>query len=118
MEGDKISKEFDLTASRWKKLGATELSGNLVTVPGISRRVEQSRQAVQRLVDIMTRDELLTQVENPKHKRAKYIKLTKKGQRVYEFLYIKQIEWAKGHLVNIEKAELETALVVLRKMTL
>jgi DNA-binding MarR family transcriptional regulator len=80
--------------------------------------VEQSRQAVQRLVDIMTRDELLTQVENPKHKRAKYIKLTKKGQRVYEFLYIKQIEWAKGHLVNIEKAELETALVVLRKMTL
>ena len=55
-EGDELTKEFGITSSRWKILGAAEMSEGPVTVPQIGRTMGQSRQAVQRLVDVMKKD--------------------------------------------------------------
>ncbi|EAR61319.1 MarR family winged helix-turn-helix transcriptional regulator [Neptuniibacter caesariensis] len=117
IDGDNMSREFNLTASRWKVLGTIGLSKQLLTVSEISRHVGQSRQAVQRLVDIMLDDGLLIMEENPNHKRAKYIKLTKLGQKIHERLYVKQIDWAKKYSADIDKKNLERTLEVLKQIS-
>lgn len=116
-EGDRLTKEFGLTSSRWKILGAVVMSPVPLTVPQIGRTMGQSRQAVRRLVDVMTQDGLLQQVDNPNHKRAKYIELTPKAKEIYGHLDEKQIEWADGCASGLTKKELETTLTVLRKIS-
>jgi DNA-binding MarR family transcriptional regulator len=116
-EGDRLSKEFGLTSSRWKILGAVSMSESLLTVPQIARTMGQSRQAVQRLVDVMSKDDLLKQVENPNHKRAKYIELTPKAEKLYNKLDKKQVLWAEQCSSGITKSELETTLNVLNKLS-
>lgn len=116
-EGDKLTKEFGLTSSRWKIIGAVKLSKEPLTVPQIGRTMGQSRQAVQRLVDIMTKDGLLQQVNNPNHKTAKYIELTPKAIKIYSKLDNKQILWANECSSELKKSELETTLNVLKKLS-
>jgi DNA-binding MarR family transcriptional regulator len=116
-EGDRLTKEFGLTSSRWKILGAVAMSPVLLTVPQIGRTMGQSRQAVQRLVDVMTRGGLLQHVDNPNHKRAKYIELTSKAKEIYGHLNEKQIVWADKCASGLTKKELETTLMVLRKIS-
>ena len=117
LEGDKMTKEYGLTASRWKILGAIQLSDTQLTVPEIGRQMGQTRQAVQRLVDVMTKDGLLQQVENPNHKRAKLVQLTQKSQNVYQQLDDKQITWADNLSAEIKKSDLETTLKVLKQIS-
>lgn len=116
-EGDKLTKEFGLTSSRWKIIGAVEMSTEPLTVPQIGRTMGQSRQAVQRLVDIMTKDGLLQQINNPNHKRAKYIELTPKAIEIYSKLGNEQFLWAKQCSSEFKKSELETTLDVLKKLS-
>ncbi|MCW8929990.1 MAG: MarR family transcriptional regulator [Gammaproteobacteria bacterium] len=117
IEGDKMTNEFGLTASRWKILGAIELSDTPLTISEIGRVMGQSRQAVQRLVDLMTKDKLLQQVENPNHKRAKFVQLTPQAKNIYLQLDKKQIQWAEGLSMDIKKSDLETTREVLKKIS-
>lgn len=116
-EGDKMTKEFGLTASRWKILGAVKLSGTPLTVPEIGRYMGQSRQAIQRLVDVMTKDGLLDQIDNPNHKRAKNVQLTGKAEMIYQKLDLKQIDWATKLSENLTKSDLEKTLHVLKHIS-
>lgn len=116
-DGDRLTKELGLTSSRWKILGALGRLNSSLTVPQIGRSMGQSRQAVQRLVDVMIKDGFLQLVDNPNHKRARYIKMTSLGEETYEHLYKKQIPWAESCSVNITIEELETALLVIEKLS-
>lgn len=116
-EGDGLSKEFRLTSSRWKILGAISMSEGLLTVPQIAREMGQGRQAVQRLVDVMSKDGLLYATDNPNHKRARYIQMTAKAEKIYANLSGKQIDWAARSSADLTESGLETALTLLRKMT-
>ncbi len=115
-EGDQLTKEFGITSSRWKILGAAEMSATPLTVPQIGRNMGQSRQAVQRLVDAMTKDGLLCLTENPHHKRAKYVELTPKGKTIFQQLWEKQIPWANQCSEGISVKDLETTLGVIGKI--
>jgi DNA-binding MarR family transcriptional regulator len=117
IEGDKLTKEFGITSSRWKILGAVMMSQAPLTVPQIGRAMGQSRQAVQRLVDVMTKDGLLKLVDNPNHKRAKYVALTSNAEKIYERLDEKQIPWANQCSEDLTVAELETTLAVIRSIS-
>ena len=55
-EGDAMTEKLGLTHARWKVIGAVALSQNGLTVPGIARVLGQSRQAVQRITDVMVKD--------------------------------------------------------------
>lgn len=116
-EGDKMTKEYGLTASRWKILGAISFSSTSLTVPQIGRAMGQSRQAVQRLADVMVKDGLLQTTTNPNHKRAKYLELTDKGKDVYEAMFEKQVPWAEDCAEGIEEQALENALDMIRMVT-
>lgn len=116
-EGDELTKEFGMTSSRWKILGAVEISQSPLTVPQIARSMGQSRQAVQRLVDVMVKDGLLNLVNNPHHKRAKYVELTPTAENIYLKLYQKQIPWADQCAADLTVEELEIALSVVKKIS-
>ncbi|MDN3698702.1 MarR family transcriptional regulator [Vibrio cortegadensis] len=116
-EGDEMGKEFGVSSARWKVLGAIIKLEQAVTVAEISRTMGQSRQATQRLVDVMVKDGLLDMRDNPNHKRAKLIDLTDEGKRVYNFLHIKQLSWAAKSSDELELRDLETTLATLQKMS-
>lgn len=115
-EGDKLTEELGLSSARWKVMGAIEKSDDLVTVSQIARIMGQSRQATQRVTDIMVKDGLLTWLDNPNHKKAKLVNMTEKGKEAYSLLDKKQEEWAESGAEGIERDELDKALITLQKM--
>ncbi|MGQ7286562.1 MarR family winged helix-turn-helix transcriptional regulator [Vreelandella venusta] len=116
-EGDQMGSEYGITSARWKVLGALYLAGEPQTVPQIARSMGLTRQAVQRLVDAMREDKLLFFQDNPGHKRAKLISLSEFGKTVFLKLDEKQSGWAMKCSRGITKAELETTLSVLKRIS-
>ncbi len=114
--GDELTKELGLTSARWKILGALSDSTKAMTVPDIAREMGQSRQAVQRLANEMTKDGLLTTRHNPNHERAKLLYLTDKGEAVFKKIMSKQIPWASSIASGIEKSDLLVVEKTLRKL--
>jgi DNA-binding MarR family transcriptional regulator len=116
IEGDKITEEFGLSSARWKVMGAIEKSNTLLTVSQIGRTMGQSRQATQRVADLMVKGGLLTWLDNPGHKKAKLVDLTDKGKQVYCLLDNKQEKWAALGVEGITREELDKTLITLNKM--
>ena len=115
-QGDDMTEGLGLTHARWKVLGAIALSNNGLTVPGIARVLGQSRQAVQRITDVMVEDGLLEYHENPKHKRSVLVLLSNQGKEIYNTLREVQDPWAIDATQDIPVEELETALRLIRRL--
>ncbi len=115
-EGDQMTEEFGLSSARWKIMGAIEKSEEKLTVPEIGRVMGQSRQASQRLVDVMANDGLVEYIENPSHKRAKHVLLTGEGKRIYTLLDEKQAVWAAAAASELSREELEVTLNSINKI--
>jgi len=115
-EGDRISEEFGLSSARWKIMGAIEKSDVRLTVPEIGREMGHSRQASQRIVDVMAKDGLIKFVDNPSHKRAKHVTLTAEGKRIYDFLDNKQALWAAKAAIELTREELDITFNTIQKM--
>jgi DNA-binding MarR family transcriptional regulator len=115
-DGDRMADRVGLTSARWKVIGIVALSSNGVTVPAIARALGQSRQAVQRITDVMASDDLIEYVTNPRHKRSSLVKLTEHGQEVYNSLRAVQDPWAIGLTDDVPAAELETALRLMQRL--
>ena len=115
-QGDDMTEGLGLTHARWKVIGAIALSNNGLTVPGIARVLGQSRQAVQRITDVMVEDGLLEYHENPKHKRSVLVLLSNQGKEIYNTLREVQDPWAIDATQDIPVEELETALRLLRRL--
>ena len=66
-----------------KNLGAIAQAERLLTVSEIARTIGQSRQAAQRLVNALKKDALIKMIDNPKHKRAKFVAFTEQGEKYF-----------------------------------
>lgn len=115
-EGDAMTEKLGLTSARWKVIGAIALSTNGLTVPGIAGVLGQSRQAVQRITDVMVSDNLLFYQINPRHKRSVLVTLTDEGKEVYKLLRDVQDPWAIETTEDIPIEELDSALRVVRRL--
>lgn len=115
-EGDAMTQNLGLTHARWKVIGAIALSTNGLTVPGIARVLGQSRQAVQRITDVMVEDGLLVYLPNPRHKRSVLVTLSDDGIAAYSQLREVQDPWAIATTEDIPAEELETALRLVRRL--
>ena len=116
IEGDRLTQVHGLSSARWKILGALARSDTPQTVSQIARIMGQTRQSVQRLVDIMYKDGILDCLDNPNHKRAKHVILSTKGNEVYAKLDEMWNPWASQHSSHINKEDLETTLATLKKI--
>lgn len=115
-EGDNMTENLGLTSARWKVIGVIALSNSGLTVPGIARVLGQSRQAVQRLTDVMVEDGLLHYRSNPKHKRSVLVTLTEAGTQAYHQLRDVQDPWAIENTEDVPIEELDTALRLVRRL--
>jgi DNA-binding MarR family transcriptional regulator len=115
-EGDAMTEKLGLTHARWKVIGAIALSTNGLTVPGIARVLGQSRQAVQRITDVMVEDGLLLYAPNPRHKRSVLVTLSDEGVTVYATLREIQDPWAINATDDIPTEELDVALRLVRRL--
>ena len=115
-EGDSMARAAGLTSARWKVIGVIALAHSGVTVPGIARVLGQSRQAVQRITDVMKHDGLLQYHSNPEHKRSPLVSLTDAGQDAYTALRAVQDPWAIDNTEDISAEELENALLLVRRL--
>jgi DNA-binding MarR family transcriptional regulator len=115
-DGDRMAEGVGLTSARWKVIGAVALSSAGITVPGIARSLGQSRQAVQRITDVMQTDGLIRYVENPRHKRSALVQLTDQGQQVYLSLRNVQDPWAIGLTDDAPVEDIETTLHYLQRL--
>ncbi|MDX1491132.1 MAG: MarR family transcriptional regulator [Pseudohongiellaceae bacterium] len=115
-EGDVMAQSLGLTSARWKVIGVVALANSGVTVPGIARVLGQSRQAVQRIADVMEQDGLIAYSPNPDHKRSVLISLTPQGQEVYTALREVQDPWAIESTEDISEEQLESALNLVRRL--
>ena len=115
-EGDALTEKLGLTHARWKVIGAIALSNAGLTVPGVARVLGQSRQAVQRITDVMVEDGLLVYQRNPKHKRSVLITLTEEGNHVYNMLREQQDPWVMENTQEIPIEELDQTLRLIRRL--
>ena len=115
-EGDQMAEALGLTSARWKVICVVALANSGVTVPGIARVLGQSRQAVQRITDVMEKDGLLRYQENPDHKRSVLVCLTDEGQDVYTALRAVQDPWAIENTEDVQVEELEIGLQLVRRL--
>lgn len=116
-EGDLLAKPQGISSARWKILGALSFSDTPLTVSQIARSMGQSRQSVQRLVDVMFQDGLLSFEDNPEHKRAKLVSMTPRGESIYANMEAIQIPWANEKSANIDSEDLEITLKTLRQLS-
>ena len=115
-EGDDMTEALGLTSARWKVIGVIALSSMGLTVPGIARVLGQSRQAVQRITDVMVTDGLLSYHSNPKHKRSVLVVLTEEGRTAYKDLRHVQDPWAIQNTDDIPIEELDAGLRLVRRL--
>lgn len=115
--GDQLTKEFCLSSARWKILGALARSDKPLTVAQISRVMGQTRQSVQRLVDIMQQQDLLSFIDNPKHKTAKLVNMSSSGLSIFQQLEQKQIIWVNQLASELDATDLKTTLNMLERLT-
>ncbi|MBL4820274.1 MAG: winged helix-turn-helix transcriptional regulator [Gammaproteobacteria bacterium] len=111
-----MTDDLGLTSARWRVIGAVALSSSGLTVPGIARVLGQSRQAVQRITDVMAEDGLLKYSFNPKHRKSKLVNLTEEGKRAYNLLREVQDPWALTTADDISQEDLQTSLFVIRRL--
>lgn len=116
-EGDMMAEQFGLSSARWKVLGAIAQAERLLTVSEIARTIGQSRQAAQRLVNALKKDALIKMIDNPKHKRAKFVAFTEQGEKVFWKLWNKQLPWAASGAKALTAVELHATFSAMKKLS-
>lgn len=117
VEGDKLSVPLGLSSARWKVLGALARSDTPLTVSQIARHMGLSRQAVQTLVNALSEAKLIVFLDNPDHKRAKLVALSKEGDVVYSRIEEVQIPWVNACASQLPIEDLKTTLETLKKLS-
>jgi DNA-binding MarR family transcriptional regulator len=97
--GDRLVVDLDLTSARWQVLGAIALSATPEPVARLARTMGLHRQGVQRIVNELEAEGIVALADNPHHRRARLVKLTRKGEALYHEAGRRQKPWAK-HLAK------------------
>lgn len=82
--GDRLVAPLGLTSARWQILGAIAFAERPQPVAWLARDLGASRQNVQRIVNDLEKDGIVSFEPNPHHKRAHLVVFTTKGRKVYE----------------------------------
>jgi DNA-binding MarR family transcriptional regulator len=112
--GDGMTKDLGLTSARWQVLGAIGKAPK--TVAEAARQMGLTRQNVQRIADWLVENGIAEFVDNPNHRRAKLVALTRKGMALRDRLGERQGKWANETGAQTTTAELAAAADVLRRL--
>ena len=110
--GDRLAMPIGLTSARWQVLGA--IDPGPLTVAQIARDMGLTRQSVQRLVNVLAAEGVVTFADNPAHKRAKLVQLTPRGRAMLDRISCVQVGWARQTTDGLTPEELQSASATLR----
>ncbi len=112
--GNAMAKPVGQTETRWQVMGVIEHGP--ATVAEIARVFGLARQSVQRTADALVRDGLAAYEENPRHRRAKLVRLTPAGVSVLRTIQMAQREWADALGAEVGEQDLRLAAEVLARV--
>lgn len=112
--GDTLARPAGQTSARWRVLAAVERQP--LTVAQIARAWSLARQSVQRVADALERDGLVAYEENPLHRRAKLVRLTRRGAEALAEIQAAQQQWADEVGARVGAADLDAAADVLARL--
>jgi DNA-binding MarR family transcriptional regulator len=79
-QGERVAVRSGQTQARWQVLSVVSSGG--FTVPQIARRLGVTRQSVQRVVNELHKDDLLSFVANPDHQTSRMVVISSKGKDI------------------------------------
>ncbi|SDJ96088.1 DNA-binding transcriptional regulator, MarR family [Mesorhizobium muleiense] len=93
--GDRLVAPLGLTSARWQILGAIVAAERAQPVAWLARDLGANRQNVQRIVNDLAKEGLVSFAPNPHHRRAQLVALTDKGRQTFDAairLYAPRVE--------------------------
>ena len=114
--GSRLVEDIGLTPAWWQVLGALALSPVPLTVPQIARNMGLARQSVQRVVDLLLEKRFVRLEDNPHHRRAKLVVLSREGSAVYEEAQRRQRPWARSLAAGLAEEAISAAATVLKRL--
>jgi len=91
--GDRLVAGLGLTSARWQVLGAIVAAQRPQPVAWLARDMGANRQNVQRIINDLQKDRLVSFEVNPHHRRAQLVVLTDKGRRTFDAAMELQAPW-------------------------
>jgi DNA-binding MarR family transcriptional regulator len=114
--GDRLISDLKLTSARWQVLGAAALAPSPQPVAWLARSMGLHRQGVQRIVNELVAEGVVVLEENPHHRRAKLVRLTGKGEQLFDAASRRQKPWAKRLAKGLPPKTIAAAHDVLRTL--
>jgi len=102
-------------AGTWGFLRSLKIDGPQ-TVPNLARSRPVTRQYIQTMADELAAEGLIEFIDNPKHRRSRLMRLTKKGEKLYDSIDARVAAVAEAMGRDFDPREIETALDVLRRL--
>ena len=116
--GDRLVARLRLTSARWQILGAISYAERPQPVAWLARDLGANRQNVQRIVNDLHKEGLVSFEVNPHHRRAQLVMLTEKGSRTFEAAMELQAAWVNDLSDGLSVKDIETVhrvITALRK---
>ena len=111
--GDELVAPLGLTSARWQVLGAIAMAPTPSPVAHVARDMGVARQGVQRIVNDLAADNLVTFEDNPHHRRAKLVVLTDSGRAAVTSATKVQRPWVDGLAKGMDAEKIAVAAEVL-----
>jgi DNA-binding MarR family transcriptional regulator len=106
--GDRLVARLGLTSARWQILGAMVAAERAQSVAWLARDMGANRQNVQRIINDLHRDGLVTFEANPYHRRSQLVILTDKGKQTFDAAMRLQAPWINGLAEGLSAKDLQT----------
>jgi DNA-binding MarR family transcriptional regulator len=114
-EGMRIGVVSSSGEGYWSVLRLLKLNG-AQTVPQIARSRYVPRQSVQKLANEMLEDGVIESIDNPAHKRSKLLRLTPKGEAVFQQLSDRIAVLTETMAEREDAAQLQNAVAVVKHL--
>ena len=88
-----------------------------LTVPQIAQMRPTSRQRMQRLADELAADGLVAFIDNPKHRRSRLVRLTRKGDIRYQRLSARFLAIASTMGGDLSEPEIRNTVEIVRRVS-
>jgi DNA-binding MarR family transcriptional regulator len=88
-----------------------------LTVPQIAQMRPTSRQRMQRLADELAAERLVEFIDNPKHRRSKLVRLTRKGDARYRELNARFLAIASTLGVDLIEGDIRRTTEIVRQLS-
>ncbi len=116
--GDRLVARLGLTSARWQILGAMVATERAQPVAWLARDMGANRQNVQRIINDLHKEGLVTFEANPHHRRAQLVVLTDKGKQTFDAAMRLQAPWINSLSEGLPVKDLQTmhrVIVALRE---